>query len=115
MHGCMQELAATPPPDATELCAARLMASPFAAAASAALEKPGVLGVLCVDKQGLSLHSEGSVAAGSAGAVAEIAKHALALAGDDAVVTVEGAQGKILLSRSEGVTTALFMEPKPQA
>ena len=36
-------------------------------AAAAALEKPGVLGVLCVDKQGLCLHSEGSVPAGERG------------------------------------------------
>ncbi len=87
--------------------------SDFAAVCAAALEKPGVLGVMCVDGQGLCLHTEGSVSASaSAGSIAEVANHALALAGDDAVVTIEGTQGKVLLSRSGGVTTALFMEPK---
>jgi predicted regulator of Ras-like GTPase activity (Roadblock/LC7/MglB family) len=78
---------------------------------SKALEKPGVLGVMCVDKQGLCLHAEGSATTASAGAIAELSKHALALSGEGAVATVEGPQGKVVLARSDDVTTALFMEP----
>lgn len=78
---------------------------------SGTLEKPGVLGVMAVDKQGLCLHAEGSATGASAGAIGEISKHALTLCGDGAVVTIETPQSKVLLSRVEDVTTALFMDP----
>ena len=74
------------------------------------MEKEGVLGVLCVDTQGLCLHSAGQVPDATAGAVAAIAAQGKALLGDDAVITVESPQGKALLSRCEGATVALFMQ-----
>ena len=77
-----------------------------------AMGKPGVLGIVLVDAQGLCLRSEGTVPADSMGAIAELAVQAQGLSGDDgAVITVESAQSKVLISRSSGVTTALFMKP----
>ena len=87
------------------------MSSTIASVCAAAMEKDGVLGVLCVDGQGLCLHSVGTVPDATAGAVAAIAAQGRALLGDDAVVTVESAQGRALLSRCEGATVALFMQP----
>ena len=84
----------------------------IAAACASAMEKEGVLGVMCVDGQGLCLHSAGAVPESSAGAVAELAARGRALLGSDAVVTVESAQGKTLLSNCEGATVALFMGAK---
>ena len=76
------------------------------------MQKEGVIGVTCVDAHGLALHSEGTVPEGCSGAVASLASQGLALAGDEAVVTAEGPTGKVLISRSEGVTIALFMQHK---
>ena len=84
----------------------------FAETCAIAMRKEGVLGVLCVDSQGLCLHSEGEVPDGCSGAVAEMALRSLTLAGDDAVVTVEAAERKVVISRSDSVTIALFMSPK---
>ena len=85
------------------------MAAPsLAQACNAALEKEGVVGVVAVDRQGLCLHSSGTVADGSAGAIAELAQQSRVLLGNDAVVTVESPQGKIMLSRCEDATVALF-------
>ena len=61
------------------------------------------------DAHGLHLYSKGNVPDAS-GSVAEIVAHAQVLAGDDgAVVRIESAQRVVLLSKSDGVTTALFM------
>ena len=77
-----------------------------------AMSKPGVTGVLCVDSQGLCLHSQGAVPDASSGAVAELAAHAVLLGGDaSTVIAVESAQRKVLVSRADGVTTAIFMQP----
>ena len=77
-----------------------------------AMSKPGVTGVLCVDSQGLCLHSQGAVPDASSGSVAELAQHASLLGGDaSSVVSVESMQRKVLISKSEGVTTAIFMQP----
>ena len=81
----------------------------FAQTAAEALRKEGVVGVLCVDSKGLCLHSEGKVPEGCHGVVAEMATSSLALVGDGAVVTAEGAAGKVLLSRCAGATLAIFM------
>ena len=84
----------------------------LAAACADAMAKPGVTGVLCVDSQGLCLHSQGAVPDASSGSVAELAQHASLLGGDsNTVVSVESAQRKVLISKSEGVTTAIFMQP----
>ena len=88
------------------------MSSTIASVCAAAMEKEGVLGVLCVDEEGLRLHSAGEVPEATAGAVAEMARDGRALVGSDAVVTVESPQGKALLSRCEGAVLALFMQPK---
>uniref|UniRef100_A0A7S2I5N1 Late endosomal/lysosomal adaptor and MAPK and MTOR activator 5 n=1 Tax=Haptolina brevifila TaxID=156173 RepID=A0A7S2I5N1_9EUKA len=85
--------------------------SSFASTCAAALQKEGVIGAMCVDANGLALHSEGTVPEGCSGAVAELASQSFALVGDDAVVTAEAPKGKVLISRSEGVTIALFMQP----
>lgn len=76
------------------------------------MDKEGVFGVTCVDAQGLCLHSVGKVPDATAGAVAAIAAQGKTLMGDDAVVTIESPQGKVLLSRCEGATVAMFMQPK---
>ena len=86
----------------------------LAAVCSDAMLKPGVAGVLVVDAQGLLLASDGAVPEAS-GAVAELAAQAQALCGNDASVSVESAKTKVLLSRSGGVTTALFMSPAAPA
>lgn len=82
----------------------------IAQACAAALKKEGVIGVMAIDDQGLLLHSEGTVMDGNSGAIAELAQQGSALHGSDAVVAVESAEGKILLSRSGGATVALFMQ-----
>ena len=82
------------------------------AAVADAMSKPGVTGVLCVDSQGLCLHSQGAVPDASSGSVAELAAHAALLGGDaGTVISVESAQRKVLVSRADGVTTAIFMQP----
>ena len=58
-----------------------------------AMRTEGVVGVLCVDAQGLSLHSEGQVPDGCSGAVAEMGSRGFALVGDGGVVTAEGPMG----------------------
>ena len=82
------------------------------AACTEAMRQPGVIGVMCVDGQGLCLQSQGEVPEVS-GCVAEIASQAQVLCqGDEgAVVSVESAERKVLLSRVSGVTTAVFMRP----
>jgi hypothetical protein len=86
--------------------------SDFAAACATAMQKDGVIGVVCVDANGLVLHTEGTVPQNCGGSVAELASRGLVLAGDGAVVTAESPTGKLLVSRSEGVTIAMFMRPK---
>ena len=88
------------------------MSSTIASVCAAAMDKEGVLGVMCVDGQGLCLHSVGKVPEATAGAVAAMTTHGQALLGADSVVTIESPQGKVLLSTCEGGTVALFMEPK---
>ena len=80
------------------------------AACTEAMRQPGVIGVMCVDGQGLCLQSQGEVPEVS-GCVAEIASQAQLLCQGDAVVSVESAERKVLLSRVSGVTTAVFMRP----
>eukprot|EP00964_Phaeocystis_antarctica_P045631 scaffold26280_cov58-Phaeocystis_antarctica.AAC.6 len=82
------------------------------AACTEAMRQPGVIGVMCVDGQGLCLQSQGEVPEVS-GCVAEIVSQAQVLCqGDEgAVVSVESAERKVLLSRVSGVTTAIFMRP----
>lgn len=93
-----------------------LRGSPFflhmEAACTEAMRQPGVIGVMCVDGQGLRLQSQGEVPEVS-GCVAEIVSQAQVLCqGDEgAVVSVESAERKVLLSRFSGVTTAIFMRP----
>ncbi|KAL1520901.1 hypothetical protein AB1Y20_022462 [Prymnesium parvum] len=84
----------------------------LAAACAEAMSRPGVTGVLCVDTQGLCLHSQGAVPDASSGSVAELAQHAALLGGDPSTcVCVESAQRKVLISKSAGITTAIFMQP----
>ena len=82
-----------------------------------AMQKPGVIGVACVDPQGLCLLTQGEIPDAVAGCIAELAAQAQLLCGGDdgAVVTVETPERKVLLSRSAGVTTALFMLPASKA
>ena len=85
----------------------------LASACADAMSKPGVTGVLCVDSQGLCLHSQGAVPDASSGSIVELAQHAALVGGGDAstVVSVESAQRKVLISKSDGITTAIFMQP----
>ena len=94
---------------------ARLTRNPavhMEAACTDAMRQPGVIGVMCVDGQGLCLQSQGEVPEVS-GCVAEIASQAQVLCqgNEGAVVSVESAERKVLLSRVSGVTTAVFMRP----
>ena len=81
------------------------------AACEEAMKNPAVTGVVCVDKQGLCMHSSGAVPEGTSGSVAELALHAEKLVGEGAVISLCSAQSKVVLSRSEGFVTALFMQP----
>ena len=76
------------------------------------MRNPAVLGVVCVDKQGLCMHTSGTVPE-ACGSIAELALHAEKLVGDGAVVSLSSAQSKVVLSRSEAYVTALFMQPDP--
>jgi hypothetical protein len=75
-----------------------------------AMQKDGVVGVMCVDTQGLCLHSAGAVPEGKAGMVAAISAQCRELLGADAVATVESTNGKVLLSHCEEAAVALFMQ-----
>ena len=77
-----------------------------------ALASPGVVAVVCVDAQGLCLHSEGSVP-GAASSISELAMHAQLLSNDpEALVQISSAQGRVVLRKAEsGIVTALFMQP----
>eukprot|EP00967_Tisochrysis_lutea_P119657 scaffold195577_cov23-Tisochrysis_lutea.AAC.1 len=79
------------------------------AVCESAMQSPGVRGVMCVDAHGLCLASQGDVPQAS-GAVAEIAAQATHLAEEGAVICITGASRKIMVSRAEGVTTAIFMD-----
>lgn len=81
----------------------------LAAVCEEAMQKEGVVGVMCVDTQGLCLHSVGAVPEGKAGAIAAMSAQHRALLGADAVATVESAQGKVLLSHCDDAAIALFM------
>ena len=108
------------PPHRAPTAAARGGCAPHAdnpavhmeAACTDAMRQPGVIGVMCVDGQGLCLQSQGEVPEVS-GCVAEIASQAQVLCqgNEGAVVSVESAERKVLLSRVSGVTTAVFMRP----
>lgn len=88
----------------------------LAAACAEAMSREGVTGVLCVDSEGLCLHSQGAVPDASSGSVAELVQHASVLGGDSAtVVCVESAHRKVLVSKNAGVTTAVFMQPTASA
>ena len=111
---------ALPPPSRPDRggargCAAASRDNPavhMEAACTDAMRQPGVIGVMCVDGQGLCLQSQGEVPEVS-GCVAEIASQAQVLCqgNEGAVVSVESAERKVLLSRVSGVTTAVFMRP----
>ena len=75
------------------------------------MQKEGVLGVLCVDSQGLCLASAGAVPEAQAGVVAALSAHSRALLGADAVATVESPQSKVVLTNCESAAVALFMQP----
>ena len=77
------------------------------------MQKEGVIGAAIVDPQGLVLHTEGLCPDGCGGAIAEMAARSFLLVGADAVVTVESPTGKVLISRSEGATIALFLKGAP--
>jgi len=77
-----------------------------------AMQSPGVLGVMCVDSHGLCLASQGDVPQAS-GAIAEIAAQASSLVEDGALICITSPTRKVMVSRSEGVTTAIFMDPAP--
>lgn len=90
---------------------AALSMATLASACATALQSEGVVGVMCVDGHGLCLHSAGKVPEASGGAVAALAQQSQHLLGNDATVTVESPQGKIVLSRCEGASVAVFMQP----
>lgn len=82
------------------------------AACTEAMRQPGVIGVMCVDSQGLCLKSEGTVPE-VAGCLAAISMQAQVLCqgSEGATVSVESPERKVLLSRVGDVTTAIFMRP----
>ena len=82
----------------------------FAAVLEEAMGKPGVVGVACVDEQGLCLHVQGDVPEAH-GSIAALSTHASLLCGAKAVVSIMCADQKVVLSRAEGITTAVFMKP----
>ena len=86
-------------------------ASPLAAVCEEAMGKPDVVGVACVDEQGLCMHVHGDVPEAH-GSIAALTTHAALLCGGEskAVVSIMCADRKVLLSRSEGITTAIFMQ-----
>eukprot|EP00308_Calcidiscus_leptoporus_P012851 CAMPEP_0119357646 /NCGR_PEP_ID=MMETSP1334-20130426/5998_1 /TAXON_ID=127549 /ORGANISM="Calcidiscus leptoporus, Strain RCC1130" /LENGTH=225 /DNA_ID=CAMNT_0007371939 /DNA_START=39 /DNA_END=720 /DNA_ORIENTATION=+ len=88
------------------------MAASLATVCEEAMGKPGVVGVACVDEQGLCLSVQGDVPEAH-GSIAALTTHAALLCGSDlkAVVSIMCADRKVLLSRSEGITTAIFMQP----
>ena len=86
------------------------MSDSLDAACEEAMQQPGVVGVMCVDSNGLCLRSMGEVQPRS-GSIAEIVRHAEILnSGESSTVSISAAHQKIMLCRSEGVTVAMFMQ-----
>ena len=98
-----------PATDATRARSALQNMASLEAACATAMQKEGVVGVMCVDAAGLCLYSAGTVSDASAGAVAAVVTYSKMLLGEDAVVTIDSPKGKMLLTRSEEATIALFM------
>jgi len=90
---------------------ARRTAMALVGVCETAMQSPGVLGVVCVDSNGLCLASQGEVPPATSGAIAELAAKASVLCEDGAVICITGASSKIMVSRADGVTTAIFMDP----
>eukprot|EP00965_Chrysotila_dentata_P261850 6214381-Pleurochrysis_carterae.AAC.1 len=91
--------------------AGAVMAASLSEVCEEAMSQPGVQGVVCVDEQGLCLHALGIVPKAS-GSLAALATHARALTGDDAsVVSVVSSANRVVISKNEGITTALFLMP----
>jgi len=75
-----------------------------------AMSRVGVVGVACVDRHGLCLHQAGSVPENVCGSIAELSASAQLVGGSGAVVNVTNAELRVMLSQSDGVTTAVFMK-----
>ncbi|XP_072027039.1 ragulator complex protein LAMTOR5-like [Amphiura filiformis] len=78
------------------------------------LNNPGVVGVLCTDKQGLCLTAKGTASPDSAGLVSAIAQQASQLLPDNnsaPVICIESDKGNVMIKTHEDITMAIHKMP----
>eukprot|EP01114_Cavostelium_apophysatum_P024761 TRINITY_DN9813_c0_g2_i1.p1 TRINITY_DN9813_c0_g2~~TRINITY_DN9813_c0_g2_i1.p1 ORF type:complete len:100 (-),score=8.79 TRINITY_DN9813_c0_g2_i1:308-571(-) len=75
------------------------------------MSQNGVVGVICTDKNGLSLASKGKVTTDMAGFVYGISSRAKQLGSDDPVILIETDSSNILIRNQDDMTIALFRAP----
>jgi len=73
------------------------------------MRKDGVTGIATADKQGLCMGARGSLPAASSGFVQSIFESAVKLSfdGEHPVVSIETSKSQILISHSDGYTSAI--------
>ncbi|KAI8771620.1 ragulator complex protein LAMTOR5 [Biomphalaria glabrata] len=71
---------------------------------------PGVVGVMCVDNNGLCLGAKGNTPRGSSGSISALASQATKLStnGTNPVICLESEHGSVLIKKNEKLTTAIY-------
>ncbi|XP_013395099.1 ragulator complex protein LAMTOR5 homolog [Lingula anatina] len=75
------------------------------------MNNPGVVGVLCADKQGLCLGARGTGERQTCGLITSLAETAQKLHPDESsspVISIETDNMQILIKSKEGITTAVY-------
>lgn len=77
------------------------------------MNNPGVVGVLCSDKQGLCLSAKGTASPESAGLISALAQQAAQLLPDSTppVICIESDKGNVMIKTHENVTMAIHKMP----
>lgn len=78
------------------------------------MESPGVVGVLCADKQGLCYSAKGTASAESAGIIASLSQQAALLVPESnspPVICLESDRGNVLIKTHQDVTIAINKMP----
>ncbi|XP_783035.2 ragulator complex protein LAMTOR5 [Strongylocentrotus purpuratus] len=78
------------------------------------MEGPGVMGVICADKQGLCYSAKGTVSVGSAGIIASLSQQAALLVPESSsapVICLESDKGNVLIKTHQDVTIAIHKMP----
>ncbi|XP_041458776.1 ragulator complex protein LAMTOR5-like [Lytechinus variegatus] len=78
------------------------------------MDAPGVMGVLCADKQGLCYSAKGTVSSGCAGIIASLSQQASLLVPENnstPVICLESDKGNVMIKSHQDVTIAIHKMP----